>query len=132
MQEKFPHGPHFDTSGKIFSVRVLNYFCEIPVLKSEISVLRYLGDPNIFTSKIKEITERNKQKQKPLVLIDDLNLNPLDYATINHVQNFFNLAFENGVFPVINRPTRITKTSETAIDHILTNIRSRSSQWKKE
>ena len=24
-------------------------------------------------------------------------------------------------FPAINRPTRITKTSETAIDHILTN-----------
>ena len=55
------------------------------------------------------------------VLIGDLNLNSLDYATNNHVQNFFNLAFENGVFPVINRPTRITKTSETAIDHILTN-----------
>ena len=45
----------------------------------------------------------------------------MDYATNNHVQNFFNLDFENGVFPVRNRPTRITKTSETAIDHILTN-----------
>ena len=56
-----------------------------------------------------------------IVLIGDLNLNSLDYATNNHVQNFFNLAFENGVFPVINRPTRITKTRETAIDHILTN-----------
>ena len=55
------------------------------------------GDPNIFTSKIKELTERNKQKQKLLVLIGDLNLNSLDYATNNHVQNF-----ENGVFRVIN------------------------------
>ena len=45
----------------------------------------------------------------------------MDYATDNHVQNFFNLAFENGIFPVINWPTRITKTSETATDHILTN-----------
>ena len=79
------------------------------------------GDPHIFTSKVKELVESNKQKQKPLILIDDLNLTSLDYATNNHVQNFFNLAFENGVFPVINRPTRITKTSETAIDHILTN-----------
>ena len=47
--------------------------------------------------------------------------NSLDYATNNHVQNVFNLAFENGIFPVINRPSRITKTSETAIDHILRN-----------
>ena len=78
-------------------------------------------DPHIFTSKVKELVERNKQKQKPLILIGDLNLNSLDYAKNNHVQNFFNLAFENGVFPVINRPTRIPKTSETAIDHILTN-----------
>ena len=29
--------------------------------------------------------------------------------------------FKNGIFPVINRPTWITKTSENAIDHILTN-----------
>ena len=79
------------------------------------------GDPNIFTSKIKELEERNEQKQKPHVIIGNLNLNSLDYATNNHVQSFFNLAFENSVFPVKNRPIRITKTSETAIDHILTN-----------
>ena len=36
------------------------------------------GDPNIFTSKIKEPAERNKQKQEPLVLIGDLNLNSLN------------------------------------------------------
>ena len=60
------------------------------------------GDPNIFTSKIKELAERNKQNQKPLVLTGSLNLNSLDYATNNHVQNFFNLAFENGISPVIN------------------------------
>ena len=65
--------------------------------------------------------KETRKKQKPLVLIGDLNLNSLDYATNNHVQNFFNLAFENGVFPVINRPARIKKTSETTTDHILTN-----------
>ena len=50
------------------------------------------GDPNIFTHKIKALAERNKQNQKPLVLIGDLNLNSLDYTTNNHVQNFFNLS----------------------------------------
>ena len=38
------------------------------------------------------------------------------------VKNFFNLTFEHGLIPVIiNKPTRITKKSATAIDHILTN-----------
>ena len=45
----------------------------------------------------------------------------MDYASSTPVQNFFNLAFENGIFPVINRPTRVTWASATAIDHILTN-----------
>ena len=31
------------------------------------------------------------------------------------------MAFENGIFPVINRPARVTWASATAIDHILTN-----------
>ena len=33
----------------------------------------------------------------------------------------FNFIFQNGIFPVINRPTRVTKLSATVIDHILTN-----------
>ena len=79
------------------------------------------GAQNIFTSEIKDVIERYKQNQKSLVLVGDLNSNSLDYTTNNHVQNFFNLAFKNYVFLVINRPTRITKTSATAIHHILTN-----------
>ena len=50
------------------------------------------GDPNIFTNKIKELTEGNKQKQKPLVLIGDLNLNSLDYdkSTYENYENKWN------------------------------------------
>ena len=47
--------------------------------------------------------------------------NSLDYASSTPVKNFFNLAFENGLFPVINRPTRVTWANATAIDHMLTN-----------
>ena len=31
------------------------------------------------------------------------------------------MAFENEIFPVINRPARVTWASATAVDHILTN-----------
>ena len=50
----------------------------------------------------------------------DFDINSLDYfSTI--ARDFFNLAFQNSVFPVINRPTRVAKTSATIIDHILAN-----------
>ena len=51
----------------------------------------------------------------------DFNINFLDYSRITIVRDFFNLVFQNSIFPVINRPTRVTKTSVTIIDHILTN-----------
>ena len=46
------------------------------------------GDQNICTSKIKDLIERYKQNQKSKVLVDDLNLNYVDYTTNNHAQNF--------------------------------------------
>ena len=45
----------------------------------------------------------------------------MEYASNTPVKNFFNLTFENGIFPVINRPTRVTWANATVIDHILTN-----------
>ena len=64
---------------------------------------------------------KNKFQEKPLFLVGDLNINFSDYSRYIHVRNFFNFVFQNGIFPVINRPTRVTKSSATVIDHILTN-----------
>ena len=58
---------------------------------------------------------------KAAFLLEDFNLNVLDYNTNKVVKNFFNLVFQNGFLPLIQRPTRVTRTSATAIDHILTN-----------
>ena len=38
-------------------------------------------DQNIFTNKIKDLIEVYKQKQKPSILVGDLNSNYLDYTT---------------------------------------------------
>ena len=64
---------------------------------------------------------KNKFQEKPLFLVGELNINSLDYSKNTYVCNFFNFAFQNGIFPVINRPTRVTKSRATIIDHILTN-----------
>ena len=51
----------------------------------------------------------------------DFNLNVLDYSKNEKVTKFLNLTFEYGFVPVINKPTRVTKNTATAIDHIITN-----------
>ena len=60
-------------------------------------------------------------RKKPLFLVGDRNMNSLDYLLNTNVRDFFNLIFHNGIFPLINRPPRVTKSSATIIDHVLPN-----------
>ena len=64
---------------------------------------------------------KNKFREKPLLLVGGLNINSLNYSKSTHVRDFLNFVFQNGICPVINRPTRVTKWSATIIDHILKN-----------
>ena len=79
------------------------------------------GNQSKFLEEIEQVVHNSKHSTKSFLLEGDLNLNSLDYTSSTPIKNFFNLAFENGIFPVINRPTRVTWASATAIDHILTN-----------
>ena len=79
------------------------------------------GNQSKFLEEIEQVVHNSKHSTKSFFLVGDLNFNSLDYASSTPVKNFFNLGFENGIFPVINRPTRITWASATAIDHILTD-----------
>ena len=51
----------------------------------------------------------------------DLNLDLLDLSN-QYVNDYKDIMFEYSMFSLINRPTRITNTSATCIDHIWTNI----------
>ena len=51
----------------------------------------------------------------------DVNRNLLDHRTNTKVKDYLNLIFQNFLIPAINKPTRITKTNATLIDHILSN-----------
>ena len=73
-----------------------------------------------FLEETEQVVHNSKHSTKSFFLVGDLNLNSLDYASSTPNKNFFNLAFENRIFPVINRTTRVTWASATAIDHILT------------
>ena len=58
---------------------------------------------------------------KDLRIAGDFNLNLLDHESNKKVHNFLDIIYRNGMIPTINKPTRVTRTAVTAIDHILTN-----------
>ena len=51
----------------------------------------------------------------------DFNMNLLDFEQNKKVQNFLNIMFGHSMMPVINKPTRVTKNTATAIDNIFIN-----------
>ena len=51
----------------------------------------------------------------------DFNMNLLEFEQNKKVQNFLNILFGHSMMPVINKPTRVTKNTATAIDHIFIN-----------
>ena len=62
-----------------------------------------------------------KTEKKHFFLTGDLNINSLDYDSSKPVKTFFNCVFENSLLPLINKPTRITRSKQSIIDHIITN-----------
>ena len=74
-----------------------------------------------FKKYLKNTFLKNKSACKTMYLVGDFNLNVLDYKINKKIQNFFDLIFQHGLIPIINKPTRITKRNATAIDHIITN-----------
>ena len=61
------------------------------------------------------------KSSKLFYAIGDFSLNVLDYSKNEKVTKFLSLIFEYGLVPVINKPTRITKNTATAVDDIIAN-----------
>ena len=49
-----------------------------------------------------------------------MNLDCFEYHSNKNIKKFYNDLFENGAIPLINRPTRVTATSASLIDNIIT------------
>ena len=65
--------------------------------------------------------QKNGKNPKNIVLAGDFNINFLDFETNKNMQDFLNLTFCYNMIPLTNKPTRATKHSANAIDHIITN-----------
>ena len=79
------------------------------------------GDSTLFEKHMKSILSKNEATKKEVILIGDFNINLLDFDKNKRVQSFVNLMFRFGMIPTINKPTRVTRYTATAIDHAFTN-----------
>ena len=88
-----------------------------------ITGIYYLPKGNIksFKDYCKELLSKKKTSDKNVFIVGNFNINSLDYEYNEPVKNFFNLIFQNGFLPLNQRATRVTKTTATAIDHIITD-----------
>lgn len=80
------------------------------------------SDLNIFNNKLEEILLYINKLNKDCVLLGDFNI---DVSKDDAVKNdFINILHSSSFFPTINIFTRVTNTSTTVIDNIVTNIRN--------
>ena len=78
-------------------------------------------DVNTFNDHIQVIVNKLSFENKLCYLMGDFNINLLNTDSHNPTNEFTNLLFENSLYPVISKPTRITHHSATLIDNIFTN-----------
>jgi hypothetical protein len=80
-----------------------------------------LANIDRFTENILAIVNIINGENKKLFLTGDFNIDLLKYYDHNKTTCFVDDLLARGMYPLINRPTRVTKTSATIIDHIYTN-----------
>ena len=79
------------------------------------------GKYAVFKNNLKSVIKKVNQEKKLLCVTGDFNINALSYDVFPKTKSFFDMLFKHNIIPVINRPTRVTRKSATAIDNILTN-----------
>ena len=85
------------------------------------------ADIDIFSSTLFDIMDIINNEKKQCVLMGDYNIDLLSYNSHAKTGGFVDNIFSRGFIPQITKPTRVTPSSATLIDHIYTNTISPNS-----
>ncbi|KAG8256490.1 hypothetical protein J6590_067316 [Homalodisca vitripennis] len=95
-----------------------NLFLEVPL---DASRIQCRGCNDTFLEKLESLLSFFQRKSKDFIIIGDFNINVLDH--INPMtQRLREMLNSLGLEWTVNLPTRVTATSSTAIDNVITNI----------
>ena len=75
---------------------------------------------NIFTQDLDLIMKQNENKH--IIIYSDANVNILNVENNIHSADYLDLFMANGFIPTITKPTGVTITSATLIDHIFLTL----------
>ena len=78
-------------------------------------------DTRMFIDKQSGLLDWVKQENKLCYFLGDYDINILNYETHRAIADFVDIFYSYAIFPLINRPTRITSNSAILIDDIFTN-----------
>lgn len=78
-----------------------------------------------FNCEIDACLQKLGKENKDVYIMGDFNINLLNCSTVNHVNEFVNILYNKSYRPLIDKPTRICKSSTTLIDNIFTNVCSK-------
>ena len=79
------------------------------------------SDMTVFEKFCENLLSANNKTSTNIIFAGDLNINVLDYESNKKVQHFLSSIFQYNMVPTTNKPTRVTRNTVTAIDHIITN-----------
>ena len=71
---------------------------------------------------LNNLLEKVSKEQKSIFLLDDFNINLLNYNVHNPTNGFLDSLSSNSFLPYILQPTRITSHSKTLTDNLFTNV----------
>jgi hypothetical protein len=81
----------------------------------------------MFSSTLNDIMDMINTEKKTCIIMGDFNIDLLKYNTHNKTNDYIDNVFAKGFLPLILKPTRITQSTATLIDHIYSNdIKSNS------
>jgi hypothetical protein len=78
-------------------------------------------NPATFVDSFDIVLQQINKENKKTFIMGDFNVDLLQYGSHRPTQNFVNSIFSNYHRPLINKPTRITDTTATIIDNIISN-----------
>lgn len=79
-------------------------------------------DANLFIDDLDQCLNKITNENKQCYISGDFNFDLLKRDSVSNVNDFLNVFYNMSMYPLIDRPTRITPTSATLIDNIFTNV----------
>jgi len=86
------------------------------------------ADLDIFSNTLYNVMDLVNAEHKSCILLGDFNVDLLQYNSHVKTNEFIDGVFCKGFIPLVLKPTRMTRTSATLIDHIYSNFPNNNSK----